>query len=71
VDIATKENMEALIGIGKGLLEKPVSRVNIDTGMFVPIPRQGEVVTNAMALADFAKKLSEERKLRVSKPAAS
>ncbi|PUZ45505.1 hypothetical protein GQ55_8G229300 [Panicum hallii var. hallii] len=61
VDIATEENMEALIGIGKELLKKPVARVNIDTGMYEPVAGEG---TNEDALARFAKMLSEERKLR-------
>lgn len=61
VDIATKENMEALIGIGKNLLKKNVSRVNIDTGMYETVDGEG---TNEEALARFARKLSEERKLR-------
>ncbi|GJN04890.1 hypothetical protein PR202_ga22470 [Eleusine coracana subsp. coracana] len=69
VDIATKENMEALIGVGKNLLQKPVSRVNIDTGMFEPVPCgcKTDVITNEKALADFAEKLSAERKQRISK----
>ncbi|XBJ14558.1 hypothetical protein VPH35_006586 [Triticum aestivum] len=61
VDIATKENMEALIGIGKNLLKRNVSRVNIDTGMYESVNGEG---TNEEALARFARKLSEERKLR-------
>ena len=61
MDIATKENMEALIKIGEALLKKPVSRVNIDTGMYEPVAGEG---TNEDALARFAKVLSEERKLR-------
>ena len=61
MDIATKENMEALIKIGEDLLKKPVSRVNIDTGMYEPVDGEG---TNEDALARFAKMLSEERKLR-------
>ena len=61
MDIATKENMEALIKIGEELLKKPVSRVNIDTGMYEPVDGEG---TNEDALARFAKMLSEERKLR-------
>ena len=61
MDIATKENMEALIKIGEELLKKPVPRVNIDTGMYEPVDGEG---TNEDALARFAKMLSEERKLR-------
>nr|CAB3492013.1 unnamed protein product [Digitaria exilis] len=63
VDIATKENMESLIAIGKELLKKPVARVNIDTGVYEPVYCEG---TNGEALARFAKKLSEERRLRQS-----
>ncbi|KAL6654178.1 hypothetical protein ACP70R_007643 [Stipagrostis hirtigluma subsp. patula] len=61
VDIATKENMEALIGIGKELLKKPVARVNIDMGVYEPVEGEG---TNEDALARFAKMLSDERRLR-------
>jgi hypothetical protein len=61
VDIATKENMEALIGIGTELLKKPVARVNINTGMYEPVAGEG---TNEQALERFARKLSDELKLR-------
>ncbi|XBI08383.1 hypothetical protein VPH35_136124 [Triticum aestivum] len=63
VDISTKANMEALIGIGNMLLKKKVARVNIDTGVYEPVDDEG---TNEEALAHFAKKLSDERKLRLS-----
>ncbi|CAN6363436.1 unnamed protein product [Urochloa humidicola] len=63
VDMANKENMKSLIGIGKALLKKPVARVNIDTGVYEPVDGEG---TNEEALARFAKTLSEERKLRQS-----
>nr|XP_009769118.1 PREDICTED: patatin-like protein 2 isoform X2 [Nicotiana sylvestris] len=33
VDISTKENMDKLVEIGKTLLKKPVSRVNLQTGL--------------------------------------
>uniref|UniRef100_A0A452ZD43 Patatin n=1 Tax=Aegilops tauschii subsp. strangulata TaxID=200361 RepID=A0A452ZD43_AEGTS len=61
VDISTKENMQALIEIGNKLLKMSVARVNIDTGMYEPVDGEG---TNEEALARFAKKLSDERKLR-------
>ncbi|KAM3209074.1 hypothetical protein ACQJBY_063640 [Aegilops geniculata] len=63
VDISTKANMEALIGIGNMLLKKKVARVNIDTGVYEPVDDEG---SNEEALAHFAKKLSDERKLRLS-----
>jgi hypothetical protein len=62
VDIATKENMEALIDIGDNLLKKKVARVNVDTGKYKFVDGEG---TNEEALTRFAKKLSEERKLRM------
>ncbi|KAK1604096.1 hypothetical protein QYE76_027769 [Lolium multiflorum] len=62
VDIATKENMEALIDIGDNLLKKKVARVNVDTGKYEFVDGEG---TNEEALTRFAKKLSEERKLRM------
>ncbi|KAE8770461.1 Patatin group A-3 [Hordeum vulgare] len=65
VDISTKANMEALIGIGNMLLKKKVARVNIDTGIYEPVDDEG---TNEEALAHFAQKLSDERKLRLSQP---
>ncbi|KAJ4964667.1 hypothetical protein NE237_016516 [Protea cynaroides] len=61
VDIATKENLNNLVKVGKELLNKPVSRVNVETGLTEPL-KNG--VTNAEALKKFAELLSEERKLR-------
>lgn len=34
VDISTKENMNKLVQIGETLLKKPISRVNLKTGLF-------------------------------------
>ena len=53
--------MFRLEDIGKELLKKPVSRVNLETGRFEKI--EGKV-TNEEALANFAKLLVEERKFR-------
>lgn len=64
VDVTTKENMENLINIGKDLLGKPVSRINLETGIYEPCGSEG---TNGDALEKFAKKLSKERKRRHSK----
>ena len=36
VDVATKENLEDLVNVGEGLLKKPVSRVNLETGLNEP-----------------------------------
>lgn len=50
VDISTKENLEKLCQIGDRLLKKPVSKVNLENGMFEPI-ENGE--TNQEALKRY------------------
>ncbi|KAK7383114.1 hypothetical protein VNO78_28783 [Psophocarpus tetragonolobus] len=47
VDIATKENLEKLCHIGEKLLKKPVSRLNLENGVFEPLKNRG---TNEDAL---------------------
>ncbi|KAE9457126.1 hypothetical protein C3L33_10965, partial [Rhododendron williamsianum] len=61
VDVSTKKNLNKLIQIGESLLKKPVSRVNLETGLAEPIGNGG---TNEDALKKFAGLLSEERRLR-------
>ncbi|XP_038902533.1 patatin-like protein 3 [Benincasa hispida] len=63
VDVATEENLKRLVETGEALLKKPVSRVNLETGKFEPVDGEG---TNEEALTEFARLLSEERKLRLS-----
>ncbi|KAL2906220.1 Patatin-like protein 1 [Bienertia sinuspersici] len=41
MDVATEENLENLVKIGKTLLKKPVSRINFNTGRYEPIPNAG------------------------------
>ncbi|KAJ6337850.1 hypothetical protein OIU76_007517 [Salix suchowensis] len=60
VDIATKENLENLVKVGQKLLTKPVSRVNLETGVYEPIDK----LTNEEALVKFAKILSRQKQLR-------
>ncbi|GMY12693.1 patatin-like protein 2 [Fagus crenata] len=60
VDVATKENLDDLVKVGEGLLKKPVSRVNLETGL---LERSGQE-TNEEALIRFAKQLSQEKRLR-------
>ncbi|GLJ39127.1 hypothetical protein SUGI_0797520 [Cryptomeria japonica] len=62
VDISTKQNLKKLEDIGLQLLHKAVSRVDLETGLFKPVSNEG---TNSDALIRFAKKLSDERKLRM------
>ncbi|PON49740.1 hypothetical protein PanWU01x14_227760 [Parasponia andersonii] len=60
VDVATKKNLDDLVKVGEGLLKKPVSRVNLETGRFEVANHE----TNQDALIRFAKILSEEKRLR-------
>lgn len=61
--LSTKENLRNLVNIGNHVLDDPVSRVNIETGVFEKVADEG---TNKDALKRFAKALSNERKLRLS-----
>lgn len=47
VDVATKENLGNLVKLGENLLKKPVSRINLDTGLYEAIENGG---TNEEAL---------------------
>ncbi|PSR99751.1 Patatin-like protein [Actinidia chinensis var. chinensis] len=60
LDIATKQNLEDLVKVGKELLKKPVSRVNLETGRIEPSDQE----SNEQALQRFAKLLSNEKRLR-------
>lgn len=61
IDDATEENMRRLVEIGTKLLEKQVSRINLETGRYEKIEGKG---TNAEALTEFAKLLHKEKKGR-------
>ncbi|WVZ92466.1 hypothetical protein U9M48_038529, partial [Paspalum notatum var. saurae] len=61
IDDTSKENMDNLVSIGKGLLSQNVSRVDLETGQNVEVPGGG---TNAEQLVKFAKQLSDERRRR-------
>ncbi|KAG7964927.1 hypothetical protein I3843_09G197400 [Carya illinoinensis] len=63
VDIATKKNLDDLVKVGEELLKEPVSRVNLETGLFEPSSHE----TNEEALRRFAKILSQERQIRHAK----
>ncbi|XP_028757675.1 patatin-like protein 2 [Neltuma alba] len=62
VDVTTDENLKGLVKVGEDLLNKPLSRVNLQTGDFEVASHE----TNAEVLRRFAKQLSEERWLRKS-----
>ncbi|XP_059636653.1 patatin-like protein 2 [Cornus florida] len=59
-DVATKQNLDDLVKAGDELLKKPVSRVNLETGVYEP-SNHG---TNEEALIRLAEILSKEKQLR-------
>ncbi|KAG6407727.1 hypothetical protein SASPL_130724 [Salvia splendens] len=62
VDVATHDNLGELVTIANEMLSRPVSRVNLMSGLTEPVPDGG---TNEQALKRFANLLSNERKLRL------
>ncbi|KAJ4745202.1 Patatin [Rhynchospora pubera] len=70
LDVSTKENLEALEKIGDGLLEKEVSRVNLEMGIIESVKFKDTnngheyTKTNREHLIEFAKELSRIRKAR-------
>ncbi|KAL5201807.1 hypothetical protein ABZP36_036161 [Zizania latifolia] len=63
LDVATRDNLEKLANVGEMLLNKPVSRANLETGHMVPACNDSEM-TNKEALRRFAKLLSDEKRIR-------
>ncbi|XVF59477.1 hypothetical protein PTKIN_Ptkin07bG0278900 [Pterospermum kingtungense] len=61
-DIATEENLLKLVEIGNELLKKRVSKMNFETGKFEEV--EGGY-TNEEALTNFAKRLHEQRQIRL------
>ncbi|GLJ39137.1 hypothetical protein SUGI_0797670 [Cryptomeria japonica] len=64
VDVSTPENLKDHVKIGNDLLKKNVSRVNLETGLFENVDGEG---SNSDALIRFAKDLSDEKNLRISR----
>ncbi|KAJ4914194.1 Patatin-like protein 1 [Raphanus sativus] len=62
MDLATNPNLENLVINGEKMLKNRVAQMNIDTGLYEPVPGN---VTNEQELKRFAKMLSDERKLRM------
>ena len=64
VDVATRENLDRLVGAGRALLKRPACKVNIETGKNEP---DGDRGTNEKELIHFAKMLVDERRARLKK----
>ncbi|KAF8394045.1 hypothetical protein HHK36_020247 [Tetracentron sinense] len=63
MDDASLDNMANLKDFAEELLKKPVSRLNLDTGAFEPVPDEG---TYEDALKRFAILLSQEKTVRTA-----
>ncbi|GER42797.1 patatin, partial [Striga asiatica] len=63
LDVASEKNLSRLVKVGESLLKKPVSRVDLETGVLVP-SGQG---TNEEALIRLAGILSKEKRIRDAK----
>ncbi|XP_060671922.1 patatin-like protein 2 [Ziziphus jujuba] len=64
MDNSSKDNLEKLKDIADKLLDKPVTEINYDSGLYEPVNGKG---TNKEALVRFAVRLSKER---IKKPDA-
>ena len=64
VDVATRENLDRLVGVGRALLTRPACKVNVETGKNEP---DGDRGTNEKELIHFAKMLVDERRARLKK----
>lgn len=49
MDLTTRKNLEDLVQVGKELLKKPVSTVNLGTGIYEPF----HCATNEQALVRY------------------
>ncbi|RLM62208.1 hypothetical protein C2845_PM14G16970 [Panicum miliaceum] len=68
VDVATRENLDLLVGVGRALLKRPACKVNVETGKNEPDGGRG---TNEKELIHFAKMLVDERRARLKRKGSS
>ncbi|XP_047172212.1 patatin-like protein 2 [Vigna umbellata] len=68
VDLATEDNLKKLVSVGESLLDKPVSRINLRTGLY---ESAGTSETNREALTRFAIRLSKQKQFRKSQTSAN
>jgi hypothetical protein len=71
LDVSSKKNLQKLEDIGEGLLDKHVSRVNLEMGKIESVRFGGSghksYKTNREQLIEYAKKLSEIRRAKKMK----
>nr|GMD25153.1 Patatin-like protein 2 [Ipomoea batatas] len=63
VDVTTEENLKRLQEVGEKLLKKTVSKLDLLTGHYKPVPARG---TNEKALKEFAEMLSKNKRNRLN-----
>jgi hypothetical protein len=68
VDVSSEKNLNSLVEVGKGLLKKPVCKVNVETGKNERDESRG---TNEQELIRFAHMLVQERRARLQKQGTS
>ncbi|TKY57791.1 Patatin protein 2 [Spatholobus suberectus] len=68
VDLATEKNLNDLVKVGESLLKKPVSKINLKTGIYEPAKYYE---TNEEALKRFAGRLSRQKRFRKSQMSAN
>lgn len=61
VDVATEKNLNDLVKVGEALLKKPLSRINLKSGIYEPCKHYE---TNEQALKRFAERLSKQKQFR-------
>nr|CAB3475105.1 unnamed protein product [Digitaria exilis] len=65
-DLSTEKNLQGLIKIGENLLHKPLSKDDYEISHMESMPKDNQhTLTYADMLTQFAKLLSDERKLRL------
>ncbi|EES01907.1 patatin-like protein 3 isoform X1 [Sorghum bicolor] len=64
-DLSTEKNLQGLVKIGENLLHKPLSKDDYKINYIETVPKDSRALTYAGMLTQFAKLLSDERKLRL------
>ncbi|CAL4959965.1 unnamed protein product [Urochloa decumbens] len=64
-DLSTEKNLQCLIKIGENLMHKPLSKDDCKNNYIEPMLKDRRTLTYADMLTQFAKLLSDERRLRL------
>ncbi|CAL4953221.1 unnamed protein product [Urochloa decumbens] len=64
-DLSTEKNLQGLVKIGENLIHKPLSKDDCKNNYIEPMLKDRRTLTYADMLTQFAKLLSDERRLRL------